>query len=63
MLLISHHFHCVCANYASPMASASPEQKKVCSEEEIPHQASRRCAAHHQLPELHEGMHAMLLSV
>lgn len=43
--------------------NAFPEQKKVCSKEEVPHQVPLRRAAHHQPPALHEGMHAVFVSV
>lgn len=45
------------------MVGAFPKQKKVCTEEEVPHRVSLRCAAHHQPPALHAGMHTCFVSV
>lgn len=38
------------------MANTFPEQKKVGSEEEVPHRVPLRRAAHRQPPAVHEGM-------
>lgn len=54
---------CICMNNPSSTVNMSPEQKKVCSEEEVPHQVPLCRAAHHQPPTLHEGMHTVFVSV
>lgn len=53
----------VCVNNPSFIVNTFPKQKKVCYEEEVPHQVSLRCAAHCQPPALHEGMLLMASAV
>lgn len=43
--------------------SLSSQQKKVCFEEKVPHHVSLPSAAHHRLPALHEGMHAVYVAM